>query len=621
MALEPQGAPNHIEPLSEQGFSFLFSKICEAAGYLAVVVEHLVPEELSYELEVRDLASPPDVESRQRRLKRALKAEAENGLTMISSTVVASLVPLSEWKKCRVLLNQMQCAYTLSVRHSPPRRAILSRAQVLFMRMKRYKSLGRETESLFEGLLGEVKALIRDLEAEIEEWGQNLDNDLWFTSLNLPGPQETGGHRTNSDRVSPEETDQRNGDNDQGELAGPSKVTNGSSETNPFLAEEDFALHSTSNSGEQERTRGREPHLRGEQPSLLRSDSIRRSRSQNVRRGSEGLTYHEEEALKDKYRDSHNRILSSMSVEDMRKLHETLGSMLSTPEPKGSNECLHEQTFARKQMIRRGESPQFHGVIPIRETTVTRIGLPVSKWKIEKFGGQEEQLPRFLSTVRQFALAEATPKEELFRSRIHLFRGDAADFVATATDVTCWDELVTELTRYCLGSSSDADILRKMSQKVQGNENCAVYITRMELMFGSLARPIAEEDKVEMVIRGLKFAIRQALAGSTSIKRLTELRNAAQRAERLLANSSQASDNRGFLMRRTEEMRPTTTFPRETEYNRRSETNPPRCFRCGQTGHLQVRCNNPPACFRCGEKGVERSNCPKCSGKAQGRSQ
>ena len=89
--------------------------------------------------------------------------------------------------------------------------------------------------------------------------------------------------------------------------------------------------------------------------------------------------------------------------------------------------------------------------------------------------------------MRQFPLAEGATTEDLFRNRIHLFSGDAADFVALTPTLHDWDQLVSEVTRWVRGSNSDYDRLRMIETKKQGRtESSAVYILRMELLFRSL---------------------------------------------------------------------------------------------------------------------------------------
>lgn len=597
-------------------------------GYLGIVVEHLVPEELNHELEIRDLAVPQDVESRQKRLKRALKEEAINGITMISSSVVASLVPLTEWKSCRIRLNEIQYALAGENRYSPLRRVMLSRARVLAMRMQRYSNIERETASLFEGLVGENRALIQNLEAEIrgensglggeevylpsiqrnqrvsfseEACGQTYSlpdspeqvrSESLFESLAFPSPQEA---RTSTPSVS---------------LLGPELGETGSQ----FPLSGQMRVSQLRNAQESGTTE--EWMLPTEANEALRSGNRGRqeSRAHNSmsQRPTRAVTVGPERRERpNQNKDSPLEALASMSVEDLRRLHETFKNLFLPAEPvlkprsrfTASRQTTTEisNTHGSEHMTSSRLSGGYEERIPYGggETGPAerfrnpRLGLPVSKWKIEKFSGKEDELPRFLSTVRQFAMAEGTSEDELFRSRIHLFTGDAADFVATASDVNSWSELVRELTRYCLGSCSDSDVIRKIERRVQKDESCAVYLTRMDLMFGILANQLSEEEKVDIAIRGMRFSVRQALAGSIGLNRLSDLKIAAQRAERLLTPSA----SEGIRRSSQEQMIRVSNSAVEHRSNERREPRMggslgPKCFKCVQTGHLQNTCNN-----------------------------
>lgn len=253
---------------------------------------------------------------------------------------------------------------------------------------------------------------------------------------------------------------------------------------------------------------------------------------------------------------------------------------------------------------------------------------PIWKWTIPKFDGKEESLPRFLTLLQHYAQAEGATAEDLFRGRIYLFTGDAADFVATNPNIRCWEELVEELRQYVLGSSSDYDRVRTIERKKQGMESCNVYITKMDLLFRNMRSPPTEVQKVHIILRGMKVHIRQALAGNTSLRTLADLRAAAQQVETI-----------SFGIR---EMHALDVDPIEPESggqrNKRSPQEkskvPPRsgvgiaagtvaskakrivCFRCREVGHYRSECSNPPKvqCYGCGQDGVLIKDCPACQG-------
>lgn len=129
-------------------------------------------------------------------------------------------------------------------------------------------------------------------------------------------------------------------------------------------------------------------------------------------------------------------------------------------------------------------------------------------------------------------MEDGLSKQELFYHRRYLFTGDASDFLSTADHIRTWDQLILELTRYCLGATTDRDTLRKIEHKRQGNENAGVFCTRMQIFFQGLQRQLEEQEMVDIIIEGLRPDIRQAVAGVVGINNVHELRKVAQKAER-----------------------------------------------------------------------------------------
>lgn len=140
-------------------------------------------------------------------------------------------------------------------------------------------------------------------------------------------------------------------------------------------------------------------------------------------------------------------------------------------------------------------------------------GLPVHKWKNVQFDGNPANLSRFLVRVTQYAEAENTPDESLFRGRVHLFTGEAADWLATRPDLHSWQQLLTELKEYVRNDSSDMDRLEEIRNTKQGWEVPHTNITKMELLFREFQLAIREKDKVEIILRNLRPSIGRNLLG------------------------------------------------------------------------------------------------------------
>lgn len=324
-------------------------------------------------------------------------------------------------------------------------------------------------------------------------------------------------------------------------------------------------------------------------------------------------------------------------IEDDQEYQEMCASLMNTvqatlrdffrsrsPRPRTPARALHTPSSERSR-----SQPGRHDVppeTPRQSASQTRTsGVPISKWKIDKFDGKEGELARFLTRVNQYALAEGASKSDLFRNRIHLFTGHAADFVALSTHIHSWDALVEEITKFSMGSTSDCDLLRKIQERKQGvKESCAVYVTQMEMLFRNLRQPLSEEDRCDIIIRGLRPAIRCTLAGNSQLRTLHDLRLAAQRVEKLTVTQREVLEV-GETASLNIEGRRRMVSPRQNGNG--SRENKPRanmkdfCFNCGEKTHHRKECTKEKQilCYECGKVGVYASQCCWKTGNGQGR--
>lgn len=251
---------------------------------------------------------------------------------------------------------------------------------------------------------------------------------------------------------------------------------------------------------------------------------------------------------------------------------------------------------------------------------VLRLGTPVSKWQIERFDGRADRLARFLIRVNQFREAENVNVEDLFRNRVYLFTGNAADWIANS-QARNWGQLVEELRLFSYGCNTDAEILMELAQMRQKNESVAVFVNNLLVQFQCLRVPLPEEDKVNLILRGLRPEIGSVVGANLALNTVNQVMQAAMRVEHLLGT------RRGVFA--VEETVPgkrsgvpsavtaVANGSRADTEGRFRNRKPVRCYHCGQLGHVAHWCPEPTriGCWGCGREGVRRRECPQCTPK------
>lgn len=299
----------------------------------------------------------------------------------------------------------------------------------------------------------------------------------------------------------------------------------------------------------------------------------------------------------------------------------TIGSIL-VQEIRTTHRLL-QQLLSRSEMSAQAPTEEHPARLRQPEPSMRPLGerdyrMPITKWPIEKFDGREEEWPRFLAKLEQLAMAENTEWDEIFDRRIHLFTGEALDWVLTA-NLRNWDHLKVELTKFVFGARSDLENLQRISTLRQEGESAAVFINRMELRFRSLTVQPWEEEKVEIIMKGLRSELRSLLAANLGISTMDQLRAAAARLERINGpviaveafgpNSHQNRRRPGNRVIPSREPQASGTSYAEPQ------TKPVVfCYRCGVVGHISRGCSNPPKviCTGCGREGQLRDACPHC---------
>lgn len=175
---------------------------------------------------------------------------------------------------------------------------------------------------------------------------------------------------------------------------------------------------------------------------------------------------------------------------------------------------------------------------------IRSLGTPIGKSIPFQFDGNPNQLARFLVSVSLFAQTEGVTMEELFKDRVHLFTGDALDWVLTS-QVTTWDELRTELIHFVHGSRTHAEQLDALAAKKQGTEKSTVFINRMLLEMSILKEPLDNASKVQLILNGVRPDVRLKLLDNRNTITVNELRDAAMMIDKDFGSGHRT---RGFTL-------------------------------------------------------------------------
>lgn len=169
----------------------------------------------------------------------------------------------------------------------------------------------------------------------------------------------------------------------------------------------------------------------------------------------------------------------------------------------------------------------------------TNRSLPVSKWSILKYDGEDQglKLNEFLEYVQALSIAEHVSERELFDSAIHLFKGPALNWYMTmcaSGRLFNWQHLVFEMKRTFMHPELDSHLKSKIHQrKQQHNESFSTYYYEMERLFRAMSVQISDFEKVKILKENMKRDYKRQLA-FVHIVDLPSLVEAAQKVDALI---------------------------------------------------------------------------------------
>lgn len=267
----------------------------------------------------------------------------------------------------------------------------------------------------------------------------------------------------------------------------------------------------------------------------------------------------------------------------------------------------------------------------------------------QKFNGDSRQLNNFLERVTLLAQSREVREDELFKSAVELFVGDAfAWYRCIKGTVTNWASLVDRLKKDFLASDADEEIWNQIkSRKQKRGEPVHIFVAHLDTLFNRLSRPPAEVTKVKHIRQNCISEISSHLALS-DIPSVNELMNLCRKLEENLnlrsriSNPPQAlsayeadnkqnnhiygnknehnNSNKNKYKFHSSPNKPDnfSTEPKKVttkSYGNSSRDKPVVCWNCDQVNHTFNNCKlkRKIFCYKCGTKDVKMSSCPTCS--------
>ncbi|XP_058833431.1 uncharacterized protein LOC131691218 [Topomyia yanbarensis] len=179
------------------------------------------------------------------------------------------------------------------------------------------------------------------------------------------------------------------------------------------------------------------------------------------------------------------------------------------PVPTDPRACNHGSNNWQ-EVINNHRQPYNHSTtefIPTPPSNHSQQRLPVSKWPISKYDGDDQglKLNEFLEIKQALSVAEHVSETELFESAVHLFSGPALKWYMTMRStgrLLNWQDLVLELRRSFMHPDLDALIKMKVYQRrQQRNETFLEFYHEMERLFRTMTKQLPDYEKVQILLQ------------------------------------------------------------------------------------------------------------------------
>ena len=258
------------------------------------------------------------------------------------------------------------------------------------------------------------------------------------------------------------------------------------------------------------------------------------------------------------------------------------------------------------------------------EAGPSATGRPVQiqKWGVNFSGGAPDSLCAFLERVEELRVSRGVSLGDLFRASVELFSGNALVWYrANRHKWGDWGSVVRDLRKAFLPPDYDQRLLGEIRRRTQAKEeSMGTYVASMEGLFRRLSTPVAEPEKVEILLRNLApfYLTQLGTTGIDTVDALVEWGRGLETTRARVASYVPPPNRRsgGLLepdLAYDGGARPEVHAVDPGPPRRAPPGATGRCWTCGLPGHFSRECRAPQRCFGCNRPGRLRSSCPDCN--------
>ncbi|XP_073949103.1 uncharacterized protein [Choristoneura fumiferana] len=225
----------------------------------------------------------------------------------------------------------------------------------------------------------------------------------------------------------------------------------------------------------------------------------------------------------------------------------------------------------------------------------------------------------FVTRLDELRQAREIPERIIFNGFPDVLDGPALFWYRSNRDnFTCYTDLLKALKADFDIPDFDFRLLSEIRARTQAkHESIVVYLSIMGALFSRLTVPLAEAERLDILLRNVRpeYSRELALIDVTSIEMLKSLCKRLELAGSRAGNFTEPSSSGYTVAPDVQVQSRNNTACRKQAVGSVDKTEGTYCFRCKQAGHKTNRCQRSRelVCFGCGHPGVRTPECPRCT--------